>query len=174
MTAVMGAALEEVSTEEFVAMVREHDPKMRALVYRMVQNQGQTDDLLQDAYLRAFRSLATFRKNSGFTTWLYRIVTNVCLDHLTSRRQHDSLDQIEDRAHHDDLAAAAAAAVDVRSALSTLPPEDRVAVLLIDVHQLSYEEAAKVLDVPSGTVASRVSRGRRKLRDMLSIEEVQT
>ena len=123
------------------------------------------DDALQEAYARAFRALPRFRGESALETWLYRIVYNACLDELRRSRSRNevSLDEWEPAGHEE----RAERRLDLEAALAALPLELRAVVLLVDAEGLSYDETAKVLGVPAGTVASRLSRGRDSLRAAL-------
>ena len=159
--------------DEFVNLVGEHDAKMRALAYRMIQQRDDTDDVLQEAYLRAFKGLARYREEARFETWLYRIVYNTCLNHLSTYRPHENIDSAIQLASASDVSGSAARSVDVSAALRTLPPQDRAAVLLIDIHELTYSQAAEVMETPEGTVASRVGRARRLLRERLQMKEAE-
>jgi len=156
-------------------LLREHDPMMRALAYRLV-GPGNVDDVLQDAYLRAVRSYATFRGDSAFRTWLYRIVHNTCVDRIRHDQRQPSIAMAEEQtindftADHHRFGSDPASDLEVEQALSELGEDQRVAVILVGVVGLSYDEAAEVLDVPRGTVATRVHRGRTELKRALRAE----
>ena len=125
------------------------------------------EDVLQEAYLRAFRALPRFRGDSGVGTWLYRIVYNAALDELrSSRRRFElSLRQLEFESEAvPDPAEVVPAQRAIAHALMRLSPEDRAVVVLVDGQGLRYDEAARVLGVPPGTVASRLNRARSALR----------
>ena len=160
--------------DAFMALVQPFDGSFRRLAFRLLRNRDRMDDALQDAYVRAFRGLASFGGRAALSTWLYRIVYNACLDEL--RRTPGSRDVPLGQADSptDDPADAAGRRLDLAAALAALPAELRAVVLLIDVEGLEYEEVAAVLAVPPGTVASRLSRARSALRTALadSPEEV--
>ena len=128
------------------------------------------DDALQDAYVKAFVALPGFTGASSVGTWLYRIVYNTCLDELRRRGRapfvsgDDAVERAEATHHADD---AVETATDLARALSDLPPDFRAAVILIDAEGMSYDEASEILDVPVGTLASRVNRARARLRSAL-------
>ncbi len=152
----------------FGALLREHDDRMRALAHGMVGSAAAMDDVLQDAYLRAWRARDRFRGDAAFSTWLHRIVVNTCIDHLRGRRPAVALELI-DPADPDPGAAERVPDRDALTrALAGLPPDQRAAVLLVDGDGRSYAEAAGILDVAEGTVASRVHRGRAELRRLLT------
>lgn len=152
-------------------IARHYDERLRALAFRMLEDRDAMDDALQEAYVKAFRSLGSFKGRSSLGTWLYRITYNTCIDELRRREtlipltSTDGIDrQISEPA---DAIGAAVARADLASAMSALPAEQRAAIVLVDAEGWSYEEAAKVLEIPPGTVASRVSRARAALRQVL-------
>jgi RNA polymerase sigma-70 factor (ECF subfamily) len=153
----------------FETLVRHYDPELRALAFRLLGDRDRMDDALQEAYVKAFRALPAFRGASSFGTWLYRIAYNACLDELERSRRVVRLPF--DEREHGEAGPALESDVSMRHeiahALSTLPPADRAAVLLVDVHGFSYDETAAVLDVPAGTVGSRLNRARATLRRAL-------
>jgi RNA polymerase sigma-70 factor (ECF subfamily) len=130
------------------------------------------DDVLQEAYLKAFRGLPSLRGRDAVGSWLYRIVYNASMDHLRRRRQVLPLDEVADRPDPaPDPGEVAAGRRDLAEALDALPPQMRAAVLLVDAEGLSYEEAGAIIGVPKGTVASRLSRAREVLRQSLGNTE---
>jgi len=159
-----------VPTWEEIA--RDHGRFLYAVAYRLAGNAEDAQDLVQDALLRIRRGLETYRPGS-LEGWLARIVTNVFLDDVRRRRRRPTVALPPDHEHRLPPAAAADAASealsdDVQRALDSLPPDFRVAVVLCDVADLGYDEIADQLGVPVGTVRSRIHRGRRMLREMLS------
>jgi RNA polymerase sigma-70 factor (ECF subfamily) len=156
--------------EAFAALLRHYDPGLRALAYRLLGDRDLMDDALQEAYVKAFRALPRFRGQARFGTWLYRIVYNACLDELKrpSRRQDLPYQDVgESPAPWADPGDVVARRGDLAGALARLAPEERAAVLLVDAQGFDYREAARILDVPEGTVASRLSRARASLRAAL-------
>lgn len=152
-----------------------HDRRLRGVVWRMVGGDAATtDDLLQDAYLKAFRSRADFSGDSdAFGAWLFRITYNCCLDHLKSaaRRLQPVTDASLESASDMAVSPMSERVVErdlVRRALAELRPDEVAAVVLVDLEGVPYEEAAALLDLPLGTLSSRVRRARAKLRDYLS------
>lgn len=157
---------DQPDTEEFLALVREYDLRHRRLAYRLLGDRDRMDDVLQEAYARAFRALPRFRGRSGLATWLYRIVYNTCIDELrrSGARKEVSLEEWRERGgRRDDVEQR----LDLEAALASLSPELRAVVLLVDADELSYDEAAEILGIPAGTVASRLSRARDALRGAL-------
>lgn len=120
-----------------------------------------------------FRGLRSFDGRSSFTTWLWRVATNTALDELRRRRRRPiphSEEAYSPPSRFDSVAEGTAARVDVARALELLPLEFRVCVLLRDLVGLSYDEIAEVLDIPPGTVRSRIARGRAHLVDLLCVD----
>jgi RNA polymerase sigma-70 factor (ECF subfamily) len=165
-------ASDEAPTWEEVA--RSHGRFLYTVAYRLTGNHDDAQDLVQEVLLRVQRGLATYRPGS-LEGWLSRIATNAFLDDVRRKRRRpaDALPEDADRVLPREQAAdeALAAAVlrdDVQAALADLPGEYRAAVVLCDVVGLSYQEIADALDVPVGTVRSRIHRGRALLREVLT------
>lgn len=153
----------------FALIVRHYDDGLRALAYRLLGDRTRMDDALQEAYVRAFRALPGFRGDSTLGTWLYRIAYRTCIDELDrGRRVVVPLDSIRERPDPQrGVAENVADRSALAQALAELAPEDRAAVLLVDAQGFDYRSAASVLDVPEGTVASRLNRARAALRGVL-------
>jgi RNA polymerase sigma-70 factor (ECF subfamily) len=163
--------------DAFGELFRRHRDRMWAVAMRTCGDREMAADAVQDGFLSAFRRADSFRGDAAVTTWLHRIVVNACLDRLRRRRPTSPLledDRLEgagrphDRAGHD-AHASTEVAVDVRAALAQLPEGQRLALVLVDMHGLSIEEAAGVLGVAEGTVKSRCSRGRAAMAELLQI-----
>jgi RNA polymerase sigma-70 factor (ECF subfamily) len=153
------------------ALLRRHHDRVAALCTRLC---GPSDapDATQEALLAVVRGLHRFDGHAAFTTWLYRVTTNACLDELRRRRRRPLPGLEEDRpvegtVSTPDPAGSVAARVDVDAALARLAPEFRAAVVLRDLCGLDYAEIATVLGIPPGTVRSRIARGRGQLADLL-------
>ena len=157
------------------ALLRRHADRLHAVCRRVLGNDADAADALQEAMIAIVRGLANFDGRSAFSTWSYRVATNACLDELRRRRRRpepvdDEALEAEGRDLADDPAAfveAAGARADIDAALSTLAPEFRIAVVLRDLVGLDYAEIAEVLGAPPGTVRSRIARGRAALADRL-------
>ena len=156
--------------QAFADLLREHDDAMRGLAWQLLLDRTAMDDALQDAYVRAFRGLATFRGDAAFSTWLYRIVYRTCIDHLRTRRRHASLDEIGEPPVPGDATAVIDHRLALEGALADLSPEHRAVVLLVDREGYSYDDVAEMLGIAPGTVASRLSRARSALRAALGID----
>jgi RNA polymerase sigma-70 factor (ECF subfamily) len=156
----------------FAEAVACYDDRLRALAFRLLGDRDGMDDAMQEAYVKAFRALPTFKGDACLGTWLYRITYNVCIDEL--RRRPSTLvvtsNGSEPAAAGPDPADAAVTRGDLATALAALPPDHRAAVLLVDAHGFDYAEAGRILGIPSGTVASRLSRARQALRRALVTE----
>ncbi len=161
----------------FAALLRNHDGQMRSLASKLLGgDQYRMDDALQEAYVKAYRSLPNFRGDSAFSTWLYRIVHNACMDEL---RRGAHWPEPVDMASVGGFPASPTAGPErattttdaVRRALDTLTPEQRAAVVLVDGQGLDVNAAAEILGVAPGTVGSRLSRARSLLRHYLREDE---
>lgn len=149
--------------------------------YRVLGDQDLAADATQTAFVRAYRSLTSFGGRSSFTTWLYRIVTNVCLDMVRAqRRQAPALtaltdtpddrtpDQPDERLGPEDRLLQSELQTAVHGALGRLRPEHRMVLVLYDLAGFPYEEIAAMLDLPLGTVKSRLNRARNSLREEMA------
>lgn len=151
------------------ALVRSHYDTVRAVCHRIVANAQDAEDATQNALIAIVRALPNFDGRAKFSTWAYRIATNAALDEVRRIRRrpvpadHETLapPPVADRAD------AVGAQIDVRTALEQLPEEFRVAMVLRHVADLDYAEIAVILEVPVGTVRSRLSRGREQLASLL-------
>lgn len=164
----------------FNALVLAYQRRVYNLAYRALGNPQDAADVTQDAFLSAYRAINSFRGGS-FRAWLLRIATNACYDRLRRHRRQpaesleDLLASLGDAAPVSDpdpgpepAALGAETVAQVQAGLLTLPEEQRMVVVLSDVQGLVYEEIAEALGLSLGTVKSRLSRGRAKLRDYLS------
>jgi RNA polymerase sigma-70 factor, ECF subfamily len=149
--------------DAFWSVVEPHDRGLRSLAYRLLEDRDLMDDALQEAYLKAFRALPSFRGESGVASWLYRIVYNTCLDQLrrVRRTRHVSLEAASELADPGaNPEEASTRKRDLAEAMAALPTEMRAAVLLVDAEGMNYADAAEVLGIARGTVASRLNRAR--------------
>ncbi|HEX2040045.1 MAG TPA: RNA polymerase sigma factor [Acidimicrobiales bacterium] len=151
-------------------LLRRHYPFVYGLCRRMTGNDADAADAAQDALVAIVRGLARFDGRSRFSTWVYRVATNVCLDELRRRRRRPEPrdDALSARpASTTALDSSVADRVDVDAALRSLPADYRAAVVLRDLCGLDYDEIATVLGIPPGTVRSRISRGRAAVAERL-------
>lgn len=171
------------NTSAFSVLVKRHHERVFHTVYGLVGDLDEADDLAQEAFLKAFRSLNRFRGQSQFSTWLYRITVNCCLDHIKSKHRRSSVPLDENIEHQDfprlgfNKSHAADVGVQRRElqeileqALEDLPEEYRVTFVLREIEGLAYEEIADLLKCSVGTVKSRLFRGRTKLREILQVQ----
>ena len=167
---------DETAWEE---LVRLHTRKVYGLCYRFTGRGSEAQDLTQEVFLRVFRTLATFRSAEGsFATWLARVTRNLLIDHYRRTRQERVTDSIEDQLPVLEEAGAAAGRPDhavagreaseiLQATLQRLSPDLREAVILRDLQEMEYREIADVLQIPEGTVKSRINRGRAELARLL-------
>jgi RNA polymerase sigma-70 factor, ECF subfamily len=163
--------------EAFTELVRRHQHRVYSVCLRVMGDADAAADVAQDTFLIVLRKLDGFRGDAAFTTWLHRVAVNACYDELRRRRRrpmlHVAADDGSEREpgppapdHADEVAGTR----DAAAALASIPEEFRVALVLADVQDMAYEQIARVLDVPVGTVKSRVHRGRLALAAALGID----
>jgi RNA polymerase sigma-70 factor (ECF subfamily) len=182
------AAVEKASagdSDAFEVLVRKYQGWVVTLAYRMLGNHADAEDMAQEIFLKAYRALPQFGRRSTFSTWLYTIATNHCLNQLESRRRRPRLQEmnesprtegnprpLEDRVP--DPTPGADRVVEqadlrrlVQAELLRLTPEHRAILVLRDIQGLSYEEVGGLLGLPPGTVRSRLHRARMELKERL-------
>ncbi|MBT8203632.1 MAG: sigma-70 family RNA polymerase sigma factor [Acidimicrobiia bacterium] len=157
--------------EAFNTLMRTHEDRVFAIALRMMRNRDAALDATQETFLTLYRKADRFHRKSAFSTWLYRVTINTCYDQLRKqkRRKADALPESNDPAdiHSEDELIGAELRPDLARALAELPEDFRSAVVLSDFEGHSLETVAKILEVPVGTVKSRVFRGRRLLAQKL-------
>jgi RNA polymerase sigma-70 factor (ECF subfamily) len=167
----------EGDPEAFGEIVRRHRDRLWAVALRTLGDREEAADAVQDALVSAYRAAHTFRGQSAVTTWLHRITVNACLDRTrkaASRKTApvDDTERLELLLEPHESASAPAERKDVHrqliEALGTLPPEQRAALVLVDMQGYPVAEAARILEVPTGTVKSRCARGRARLLPLLT------
>ena len=154
--------------EAFTILVRRHRDRLWAVALRTTGDPEDAADALQDALISALRGAAGYRGDAAVTTWLHRVVINACLDRIRRRQSRPavSLDGYDVPGGRDEHSATVTR-LDIHWALSRLPEAQRVALVLVDLEDMTIAEAAEVLEVPEGTVKSRCSRGRTAMGVML-------
>jgi RNA polymerase sigma-70 factor (ECF subfamily) len=170
---------------EFADQAMEHMPSLYTAALRMTRNPADAEDLVQETYLRAYRGFGGFEQGTNLKAWLYRILTNTFINRYRAKKrrpEETELDDVEDfylyrriggleevrssRSAEDELMDLLPEA-EVKDAVESLPENFRLPVLLADVEGFSYKEIAEILDIPIGTVMSRLHRGRKALQKAL-------
>jgi len=169
----------------FVEQAMELMPSLYAAAMRMTRNPADAEDLVQETYLKAYRGFGGFQEGTNLKAWLYRILTNTFINQYRARKrrpEESELDEVEDLYLYRRLGGLEAAQAgrsaedelmdyftdhEVKEAIESLPEQFRLAVLLADVEGFAYKEIAEILDIPIGTVMSRLHRGRKALQKKL-------
>jgi len=169
----------------FADQAMEYMGSLYSAALRMTRNPSDAEDLVQETYLKAYRAFGSFQEGTNLKAWLYRILTNTFINSYRARRrrpEQTELDDVEDLYLYRRLGGLEAVTAgrsaeeevlehftegEVKAAVEALPEQFRMAVLLADVEGFSYKEIADILDVPIGTVMSRLHRGRRALQKTL-------
>jgi RNA polymerase sigma-70 factor (ECF subfamily) len=177
----------EGDTTAFRGLVERYQGRVYGMVYGMVRNREDARDITQDAFVKAYNNLDSFRLESSFYTWLYRIAMNLAIDHLRKRKRRGQTSFDEqvasrdadggiDEAHHQDsprkLLERQQLYARIMDAMEKLPEDQRQAVLLRELEGLSYKEIADVMGIPEGTVMSRLFYARKKLQRLLADERL--
>ncbi len=169
------------SVQAFEELSEEHYTKVYNICYRMLNNPDDAVEQAQEAFIKAFRYIKDFKGNCSFSTWLYRIATNTCLDFIRkNKNKHNvSLEQetyeditIKDRLVSDlpgpeKIAETNAQKTAIQEAMAKMSEKNRIIIVLRDFMGLSYDQIAESLETPVGTVKSRISRARAELRELL-------
>lgn len=167
----------EGDPDAFGELVRRHRDRLWAVALRTLGDREEAADAVQDALVSAYRAAHTFRGQSAVTTWLHRITVNACLDRArkaASRKTSpvDDTERLEQLLEPHESASAPAERNDLHrqllEALGSLPAEQRAALILVDMEGYPVAAAARLLDVPTGTVKSRCARGRARLLPLLT------
>ena len=171
--------------QAFAEQAMEYMPQLYSTALRMTHNTSDAEDLVQETYLKAYKGFAGFEQGTNLRAWMFRILTNTYINSYRSKKRRPEeieLDDVEDfylyrrmggleavrasRSAEDELMDLFSDA-EVQSAIDALPESYRLAILLSDVEGLSYKEIAEDLDIPIGTVMSRLHRGRKALQKRL-------
>ncbi|MHB1125718.1 MAG: RNA polymerase sigma factor [Bacillota bacterium] len=173
--------------EAFEALVSRYQRQVYTVAYRFMGNHDDASDLAQEAFIRAFYSMKSFRGDSSFKTWIHQIVANVCRDELRKRQRQQTVSLDEPYLTEDGPMARQASGWDLspeqlyeekegsehlQKLIDELPPEYRMVLVMREIQDMSYEEIASQLDCSLGTVKSRLSRARKILRDKISNVEL--
>jgi len=157
----------------FDTIVEKYEQRVYAIALRMTGNVEDARDAMQDVFISALRALRSFRGDAQLSTWIHRVAVNASLDVLRKRKRHvaQPLEEAGERPSDDvgpeDAAARAARAVEVQRALQAVSEEHRAVLVLHDLQDLDYAETAAALDIPVGTVKSRLHRARSEMARLL-------
>jgi RNA polymerase sigma-70 factor, ECF subfamily len=169
----------------FSDQAMEHMGSLYSAALRMTRNPSDAEDLVQETYLKAYRGFGSYQQGTNLKAWLYKILTNTFINSYRAKKrrpEQTELDEVEDLYLFRRLGGLEAVAAnrsaeeevlerftdsDVKAAVEALPERFRMAVLLADVEGFSYKEIAEILDIPIGTVMSRLHRGRKALQKTL-------
>jgi len=170
---------------QFAELAMEYMGSLYSAALRMTRNPADAEDLVQETYLKAYRAFGSFKEGTNLKAWLYRILTNTFINSYRARKrrpEQTELDDVEDLYLYRRLGGLEAVSAgrsaeeevlehftegEVKAAVESLPEQFRMAVLLADVEGFSYKEIADILDIPIGTVMSRLHRGRKALQKAL-------
>ncbi len=170
------------SVDSFEKLIEDNRKKVYNIALRMLGNPEDANDVTQEVFLRVFKSMRGFKEQSSFSTWIYRITKNVCLDEIRKKKKNNLVYidkeieygdgqvkmQLEDESETPEEAAERVElSVRVREAIAMLPEQHRILIILRDIQNFSYDEIAGVLKCPDGTVKSRINRARSALREIL-------
>jgi RNA polymerase sigma-70 factor (ECF subfamily) len=166
----------EGDLKSFERLIEKYERNAFAMALRYLGNHEDASDASQEALIKVYKNLPKFRFESTFTTWMYRIVINTCKDHLkkTNREKVVSIEESQ-REYRDEkrssdpesLAEASEVKSEVHKALERINENYRMTIILKDIQGFTYEQTAQMLDIPIGTVRSRISRGRIELKNEL-------
>ncbi len=167
--------LKKGSINSFEILVSEHTEHMYRIAYRVFGNPHDASDMTQEALIKAYKSLENFKFDSKFSTWLYRITMNTCIDEYRRRNKRNA-DVSFDMTHEEDLGVSSSpqdilekkeTVLLVHEAIDCLSDEHKRVVILRDIEGMSYAEIAEIEGITEGTVKSRISRARGELRKIL-------
>jgi RNA polymerase sigma-70 factor (ECF subfamily) len=170
------ARVVEGDHDAFTAIMRSHEDRVFSVCLRIMGSRDQALDATQETFLTTFRKASQFKGDSALGTWIYRIAVNTCYDQLRKqkRRKTDPMPEHLDPADYsaEDAVDAAGLRPEIRRALAAIPEDFRTAVILSDIEGMGLPDVAEILEIPVGTVKSRVFRGRRLLANELGNQSV--
>ena len=171
--------------EDFTHDAMQHAPQLFSTAMRMTRNRSDAEDLVQETFIKAWRSFATYQQGTNLRAWLFRIMTNTYINKYNAQQRkptESELDDVEELFLYKRLGAVDQSQLsqsaedqmlslftddEVKKALEELPDQFRIPVLMSDVEGFSYKEIAEILEIPLGTVMSRLHRGRKAMQKML-------
>ncbi|MBU1238090.1 sigma-70 family RNA polymerase sigma factor [Myxococcota bacterium] len=160
-------------SDEFMKLAAPVMDSLYGTALKLTREEEAARDLVQDAYLKAFKYFDTFERGTNFKAWLFRIMTRLFYDAYRAKRRRDStfMPLEEERAPGNIKDATAGERLllskELEAALNELPPDFKLPLVLCDIQEFSYQEIAEVMDVPIGTVMSRLYRARKRLREII-------
>lgn len=171
--------------DAFEELIKNYEKKAYNIAYRIMNNEEDAEDMTQEALVKIYKSIKNFREESTFSTWLYRIVTNVCLDELRKRKKSETIPleistegdkgtiRFEigaDKETPEDLYELAELRQMILNKINSLKDDYRTVIILRDMQGFSYEEISIILGCSLGTIKSRINRARKALKDKLRLE----
>lgn len=171
--------------DAFEELIKSYEKKAYNIAYRIMNNEEDAEDMTQEALVKIYKSIKNFREESTFSTWLYRIVTNVCLDELRKRKKSETIPleintegdkgtiRFEigaDKETPEDLYELAELRQMILNKINSLKDDYRTVIILRDMQGFSYEEISIILGCSLGTIKSRINRARKALKDKLRLE----
>jgi RNA polymerase sigma-70 factor (ECF subfamily) len=178
-------AVNMTTREDFTHDAMQHAPQLFSTAMRMTRNRSDAEDLVQETFIKAWRSFATYQQGTNLRAWLFRIMTNTYINKYNAQQRKPTeteLDDVEELFLYKRLGAVDQSQLsqsaedqmlslftddEVKKALEELPEQFRIPVLMSDVEGFSYKEIAEILEIPLGTVMSRLHRGRKAMQKML-------
>jgi RNA polymerase sigma factor (sigma-70 family) len=156
--------------QAFASLVKRYKGSVFRQAYAMVGDRGDAEDVAQDAFIKAYYSLGKLENEYAFTSWMGRIVSNACYDHLkkAKKKASVSLDENENAGQKEFTIEKSQMRLNIREAMQTLSQDHREAIVLRDIQGYSYQEIADILQIPVGTVKSRISNARLELKKELT------
>ena len=159
----------------FEQLIEQHQAKVFNIALGIMGNRQDAEDAAQIAFIKIYRAIGDFKSQSKFSTWVYRITVNVCMDEVRKKKRHGSVsdEEIGDAFFADDSSSPEAQSLkseqseELKKAIASLKPEHRKMIVLRDINGFSYEEIAKITRLSAGTVKSRINRARAHLKDAL-------
>lgn len=167
----------------FEELIRSYEKRIFNIALKMVGNREDASDIAQEVCIKIFKSIGKFKEDSSFSTWVYRITSNVCVDQLRKRKNNviplavsgedgEYELPVADRDRlPDEIVESKETSALVRGCIQELPPEHKVIIVLRDIYGYRYEEIAKILNLSMGTVKSRLNRARGMLKDKIKSME---
>lgn len=168
--------------DSFEKLISNHQKRVYNIALKVLGNKEDAYEMVQEAFIKVFRSIKSFKEQSTFSTWIYRITINVCLDYIRKQKKNTIISydnsikidenevyfQVKDDSQRPDvLYERREMQREINEAIKKLPQDQRIVIVLKDIHGFSYSEIASIVQCPEGTVKSRLNRGRVALKEIL-------